>query len=678
MSFSSQAFIRQNVNVKVSSRYQVDEKAFASGGNGNVFLGRDRTMADRQVVIKKIVCHDEEKITLFKREVEIMKTLKHPNVCKIFETYEDGRSVFIVMEVCDGGELFDQIADRGHITEPVAADIIGQVASALNYAHGMGIAHRDLKPENVCLASQDPSDNTVKVIDWGLGFFFGGALRMKSRVGSLAYAAPEVLQAEEATSYTETCDLWSLGAMAYVMLCGRPPFWGGIAKQLNKMMAESYPMHAAPWDTISADAKDFIKCLLKRDPGARLPIKSVVDHPWLRTARRNSRAGDEVTESILWNMQSFRNNSEFLKVCMGAAAAQLDSRSLKGIQDVFSRLDTNSDGSIDMWELQNGFEQIYGAESEEAKNVVSTFRSLDMDGSGKIDYDEFIAVALGEKMLEQETCLWAAFKAFDVYGDDSKVTKEEIEMVLKRGDVRQTWSEEVCDEVAGEILKMFDQDKRGYLDFDSWLRMMRTAAWPDQGSASNSDALALLETAAPPPGSEAAGAAGRPRPPAHRPLVAWVSLDPRTAEIHPYPAEVSKLIEASYQRREDHVFLGEAFRSARVCFVGSKNGLPFQRTQNGLRDVRRLPVGPETTELELRVSGVAGEYRFSDDGPILRRTFGIVAAALDPEAVASQQVAKGPSSGTPWSFDAVAQTVESTLPQSLSAVRRLMWGAPGC
>lgn len=664
LSFSTQAFIRENVNVKVSSRYQVDEKEFASGGNGKVYFGRDKTLGDRKVVIKKVVCNDDDKLVQFRREVEIMKTLKHPNVCKLFETYEEGRFMYIVMELCEGGELFDQIADAGNITEHVAADVIGQVSSALNYAHGLNIAHRDLKPENVCLASKDPNDHNVKVIDWGLGFFFGGALRMKSAVGSLAYAAPEVLQAEETSSYTEACDLWSLGAMAYVMLCGRPPFWGSIANQLNKMMAESYPLHSPPWDTISADAKNFIKSLLKKDAGARLPIQEVVDHPWLRNARRASQAGDEATASILWNVRMFHNNSEFLKVCMGAAAVNLDCRSLQGIQQVFKRLDANSDGCIDMAELKNGFAQIYGQDSDEAKNIASTFESLDMDGSGRIDYDEFCAVALGEKMLEQENCLWAAFKAFDVHGDDGKVTREEIVEVLKRGDVRSMWSEQVCDEVAQEIMELFDRDKRGYLDFESWLRMMRGVAWPESSGPPNSSTLGFAPSAA-------SGSSLAPR----RPMVAWVSLDPRTGDVQAYPPKIAMLVEASYQRKEENIFLGEAFFNSRVCFKGAENGLPFQRTPKGLRDVRRLDVLPETVELELRIGGPKGEYRFADDGQLLKRTSGIVAAAFDPQSVDSSATPQKQSRASrAWSLDDLADS----LPQSISAVRRLLWGGQNC
>merc|ERR1712226_1481943 len=116
------------------------------------------------------------------------------------------------MELCEGGEVFDRIINQGFISEPMTGDIVGQVASALNYAHFRGIAHRDVKPENIVFCSKDVRDTRVKLIDWGLAMVFTGT-PMKDAVGSFTYAAPEVITSRNVKEYSPACDLWSLGVL---------------------------------------------------------------------------------------------------------------------------------------------------------------------------------------------------------------------------------------------------------------------------------------------------------------------------------------------------------------------------------------------------------------------------------------------------------------------------------
>merc|ERR1711933_260735 len=142
-----------------------------------------------------------------------------------FETYEHERFMFFVLEFCEGGDLFDRINESRGLPEALSANVIKQVASALLYAHAHGVAHRDLKPENICFCTRDPDSTHIKVIDWGLGKFFR-LNGMKSNVGSSAYAAPEVLDGRKGEGYSQACDLWSLGVVAYISLSGKAPFWG--------------------------------------------------------------------------------------------------------------------------------------------------------------------------------------------------------------------------------------------------------------------------------------------------------------------------------------------------------------------------------------------------------------------------------------------------------------------
>jgi len=329
-------------------------------------------------------------------------------------------------------------------------------------------------------------------------------------------------------------------------------------------------------------------------------------------------------------MERSSMNSKFLSLCMASAARQLDCSSLKDIQDVFQKLDVNHDGAIDLEELKKGLEQTHGVDSEQASNVSRMFEQLDLDSSGSIDYTEFCAAALGEKMLEQENILWMAFKTFDVKSDDDKVHIEEISNVLNKSNVRVAWRPEVCDAVAKEIMEMFDTNDVGYLDFDAWVKMMRNVAWPaeppeDSGTISMSDTGGISISA---PLASKISVASRPQLLG----IAWVSLDPRSGHILAYPAEISRLIEAHYQLGHEDANLGPKFYNARV-YYRSANGLPFQKTASGVRDVRRLEIMDGMREVEFLVGGELGEYRLTLDGTTKQLSHGASANVVTSREV---------------------------------------------
>ncbi|CAE7556573.1 CPK2 [Symbiodinium sp. CCMP2456] len=470
--FDAKAFMPKRVNAEISRRYDIDKNEIGSGGYGKVFVARDRTMRDRMVAIKKVIIFEDAKKKAFLQEAQIMKDLDHPNICKLLETYEQGRFMFFVMEYCEGREVFDRIMEQGLIQESTTAEIVRQAASALLYAHNRGIAHRDMKPENICFCSKDVTNNHVKLIDWGLGFYFGQG-RMNSAVGSLTYAAPEVLEAKEKQGYTAACDLWSLGVVTYVMLCGKPPFWGNYNEQLRRMKRETFPMSDATWQQISRPAKDLIRGLLRADPKQRMKLEDVLRNPWLRLQESQSAMDNKIASQVLTNLRQFSRTSQFFTICVASVARQLDHKSLRDVHKVFAEMDTNGDGVLELHEVRAGFQKFFGRDSPQVQDVEQVFQKLDLDGSGFIDYTEFCAAGIGERVSLEEDVLWAAFKAFDVQDDDGRITKEEVQQVLRSGDVNKLWTPQVCQEVAEDIFETFDQNGDGSLDFQEFVKLMR-------------------------------------------------------------------------------------------------------------------------------------------------------------------------------------------------------------
>ncbi|XP_041997065.1 calcium-dependent protein kinase 20-like isoform X2 [Salvia splendens] len=217
-----------------------------------------------------------------RREVEIMRKLpKHPNIVSLKDAYEDDHAVHLVMELCEGGELFDRIVSRGHYTERAAAAVTRTIVEVIQVCHEHGVMHRDLKPENFLFANMKETA-ALKAIDFGLSVFFHPGQRFNEIVGSPYYMAPEVLK----RNYGPEVDVWSAGVILYILLCGFPPFWAeteqGVAQAIIRSNVE---FKRDPWPKVFDRAKDLVKKMLNPDPKQRPTAQEVLDHPWLQNAK---------------------------------------------------------------------------------------------------------------------------------------------------------------------------------------------------------------------------------------------------------------------------------------------------------------------------------------------------------------------------------------------------------
>lgn len=176
-----------------------------------------------------------EKFTL---EINVMAKMDHQNIIKLYEIFEDNRYIYLVMEECTGGELFDRIIDRINkkklFTEREAAVLFKQLMSCINYCHSQGICHRDLKPENLLFLTP-ADDSPLKVIDFGLSKIFDKKdNKMTTKVGTAYYVSPEVLQG----NYDQSCDIWSAGVILYIILTGDPPFNGANDNEIYRKISQ--------------------------------------------------------------------------------------------------------------------------------------------------------------------------------------------------------------------------------------------------------------------------------------------------------------------------------------------------------------------------------------------------------------------------------------------------------
>ncbi|XP_073098080.1 ribosomal protein S6 kinase alpha-5 isoform X1 [Manis javanica] len=222
------------------------------------------------------------------KEITALKLCEgHPNIVKLHEIFHDQLHTFLVMELLNGGELFERIKKKKHFSETEASYIMRKLVSAVSHMHDVGVVHRDLKPENLLFT--DENDNLeIKVIDFGFARLKPPDNQpLKTPCFTLHYAAPELLNHN---GYDESCDLWSLGVILYTMLSGQVPFQShnrsltctSAVEIMKKIKKGDFSFEGEAWKNVSQEAKDLIQGLLTVDPNKRLKMSDLRYNEWLQ------------------------------------------------------------------------------------------------------------------------------------------------------------------------------------------------------------------------------------------------------------------------------------------------------------------------------------------------------------------------------------------------------------
>lgn len=244
----------------LEDEYEIGDK-LGSGSYGIVKSCLHKTTGQERAV-KIIEKKKIKNMAQFRTEVKILQTLDHPNIIKMFEFFEDEINIYLVLEKCEGGELFDRVIEKEFFSEKEAAVVMKQILQAINYCHNNGVCHRDLKPENFIFATKS-DDADIKIIDFGLSKIFDpttqGYSLMKTGCGTPYYISPEVLT----HNYNHMCDMWSAGCILYVLLCGYPPFFGDDDREIiEAVRVGEFDYDGEEWEDVSLEAKDLISRLI--------------------------------------------------------------------------------------------------------------------------------------------------------------------------------------------------------------------------------------------------------------------------------------------------------------------------------------------------------------------------------------------------------------------------------
>ena len=421
-----------------------------------------------KIILKSSNSPEDDKEIL--NEINILRCMDHPSVLKIFEFYSNKKSYSIVTELCPGGELFQQIVDKGPFDEKYSAFIMYQLFSAINYCHKMHIVHRDLKPENILIVNKDQDGYPIiKVCDFGTSKIFEKGKIERKLVGSSYYIAPEVLKKK----YNEKCDLWSCGVIMYILLSARPPFGGEDDNDIMERVAiGEYDLESPPFNKLSKNALDLIKKLLTMDVNERINAEQALNHPWFKDNKSQelyNRINDNGTmKTLIENLKSYKRTS----VIQETALAYLVHH-FPRIKDVvnscklFNQMDKSGDGKISKAELLKGLSERYKSKTLE-KDVDEIYKNLDMDNNGYIGYEEFVRAAVSKDYFVRDNVLRFAFRYFDK-DDSGEITFDEIEELFTQSipDKKQVH------ETLQGIIKEVDLDNDNRINFEEFSVVMK-------------------------------------------------------------------------------------------------------------------------------------------------------------------------------------------------------------
>jgi calcium-dependent protein kinase len=402
--------------------------------------------AIKSIPMKNLSCNIDD----FIKEVDIISTLDHPNIIKFYETYHDDCFFHIVMELCKGKEIVNQMGNYGFIEEKKVTNIIFKVLLAIVHCHNRGVTHRDLKPENILFDSMK-KDAEIKLIDFGLSRKYDKEQKMHSILGTPYYVAPEVLKGE----YDEKCDIWSIGAMTYLMLCGEPPFNGNSNNEIfKKIVKENIKFKSYMWKNISNSAKDFVKICLNKNSTKRPSASEALNHPWFSNVIKDTHNVKKIKKEILLNIKNFNISYQFkLMVLKYLVDNKLSHEEKQIFKASFYALDFNHNGFIIEQDLIKAF-KLFNIDIDEER-IEHLFNILPDNKNLGLGFSEFIMAGIDKKLILTEKNLEDAFNYFDI-NKTGDIEFDNLNSALLRNGKRYVNSNDIntiIDEVMKDVKK---------------------------------------------------------------------------------------------------------------------------------------------------------------------------------------------------------------------------------
>lgn len=452
------------------------DQPLGEGSFAFVFEGR-HTGTDQVRAIKAINRKSLRSSSKYETEIAIHRTVDHPNIARLYESFEDGRSIYLVLEICTGGELFDAVLDQGPFSEAIAASMLRTMLRTVCYLHANHIAHRDLKAENWLLDNEKPLDAVkLKLIDFGLARELAPDAVAHTKAGSPYYVAPEVFSGK----YGHRADVWSLGVILYMMLSGVPPFTGTKTEDvLQAVRTQRLPMHRMP-KSLTANASGLLYLMLEKEPNKRPTAATALANKFLAISDKDkvkfvvdgkglASAGSKRATMPFGadQLRSYASLDRIEKIALGAIATQVDPHEVVELELLFNTYDLDFNGVLSAAELAAGL-KASGIVMDQMEFAEKVFPGLDMDNSSAIDFSEFIAMGMSYDTYSDESLCKKAFKSLDMH-NSGFIESDDLEILLKVGELDS-------EQGSAELERVFQRcacDDERQVDFNAFYAMVK-------------------------------------------------------------------------------------------------------------------------------------------------------------------------------------------------------------
>ena len=467
ISISNKLFINDISEYLPSKKYKILDK-LGSGSFGKVFLAQN-IYTKEKVAMKEIKKSNKDLLSdgEIKDEIDILKSLDHPDIVRIIESFNTKDSYILVTEYCEGGELYDQV--RNQLSETQIAVIFKQLLSGLAYLHSHNIVHRDLKLENILIQEIEKSKTTgedlfnIKIIDFGTARIFDSKRKPQSIVGSSYYIAPEVLNQK----YNKECDLWSVGVILYMFIVGHAPFDGCDDEEITTNIQKGvYRKDDKRWKKASKEVKDLIQKLLIYSPKKRLTALEALKHPWFKITDSNilydNVPKNDVIDCIR-NLLTYNISSKLEELVLAYIIHNIPRpRQAKSAIKLFKLVNEVGDGKLQKRELKKTLLLFVTEEFLNKYDFDEQFNLIDGDKKGYINYEEFLRACLNRKKILSDNILKYAFRFFDPNNTG----------FIKRKKMKSFFGNKVDDNTFNIIFDEIDLDKDGKINFKDFKAML--------------------------------------------------------------------------------------------------------------------------------------------------------------------------------------------------------------
>jgi len=483
-----------------------DSGPLGKGSYGTVTKVQD-TLTGQWLALKTIDKRKLQNPVRLQREILIMNLLDHPSIMRLHSVFEDTNKVYLLMELCSGGELFQRVVKSDPISEYSASIIMKQLLSALSYTHSNRIMHRDVKLENVMYARNDGSaDGPIKLIDWGFSAKYNPGQMFQSIVGTPYYVAPEVLK----QYYNYRCDIWSAGVLMYILIARKPPFYGSTTKQiLNAVSKGNFTFQGEMWNNRSSLARDLVRRLLTANPDERISAAEALHHPWFNVtmSRPKTINGASFEPSyFLSKVDRFRSLTPLQRMCITCIAQSVSTSDTKSIRELFDYFDSDGDGVLTWSEIIGNLQK---CGSHLTSSIHASLDAIDTDGSGAIDWSEFVAVFMDyDDVLYDEGCLKNAYRMLCSHSKNSSynpndlptICAEDVQKLLRFTERGRTYQhkedvpQNICENLLAQGHDRTQVAVKTDLNYEEFVAHIQKACYPRRKQLEQGHYVQILES----------------------------------------------------------------------------------------------------------------------------------------------------------------------------------------